>query len=218
MNPFRNPRNPPRDIAPPTAEQIADSPLIRDLAAVLNTHSAEHLSDTPDFVLASYLNVCLLAFSRAVGARDRWLGRNPFPMQDPDQRTGPIADVEMTGEAREKVKVEAPVNPAPVRVKCSHCGAEWFNDPSFVHDCPGTRISTERFNALLERLESDRRELGALAGHLHRQRNVLDETVRILIVSIENRVSAQPGEIVARLKKLREQLAPDTEPMKTKES
>ncbi len=173
MGPFRNPRNPgnptvleaERVPPAPTAREIADSPLIRDLAAVLNTHSAEHLSDTPDFVLASYLNVCLLAFSRAVGARDRWLGRNPFPMQD------------------ENTEEQAP-----------------------DHEFEPSRV------------EAMQRELGALAGHLHRQRNVLDEMVRILIVSIENRVSAQPGEIVARLKKLRELLAPDTEPMTTKES
>jgi hypothetical protein len=48
--------------------------LRKDLAAVLNRHSAENGSDTPDFILAAYLADCLRAFERASRAREDWYG------------------------------------------------------------------------------------------------------------------------------------------------
>ncbi len=46
--------------------------LARDLTELLNKHSVENASDTPDFVLAIYLLACLEAFGRAVKRRDSW--------------------------------------------------------------------------------------------------------------------------------------------------
>lgn len=46
---------------------------IQDL---LNRECAESGSNTPDFILASYLSDCLSTFDRAVRHRDRWYG-NP---------------------------------------------------------------------------------------------------------------------------------------------
>lgn len=46
--------------------------LRRDLAAVLNTHSRESNSNTPDFILARYLIGCLEAFEQATAARAEW--------------------------------------------------------------------------------------------------------------------------------------------------
>jgi hypothetical protein len=43
--------------------------LERDLAAVLNKHSEEFKSDTPDFVLARFLLVVLQAFHTGLNAR-----------------------------------------------------------------------------------------------------------------------------------------------------
>jgi len=43
-----------------------------DLADLLNRHSAENESDTPDFLLARFLERCLQAFDEAVSARSRW--------------------------------------------------------------------------------------------------------------------------------------------------
>lgn len=43
-----------------------------ELRALINKHSMEQSSETPDFILAEYLNDCLLAFGRAVSQRDRW--------------------------------------------------------------------------------------------------------------------------------------------------
>jgi hypothetical protein len=53
--------------------------LRRDLAEVLNRHSREAGSNTPDFILARYLIGCLEAFERAVNARDGWYFGNQLP-------------------------------------------------------------------------------------------------------------------------------------------
>jgi len=50
-------------------------PFERELEALLNTHSAENLSDTPDFILARYMSACLAAFNGAVNRREKWYGR-----------------------------------------------------------------------------------------------------------------------------------------------
>ena len=54
-------------------EQAAEVVALRDeLAALLNGHSAENGSDTPDFILADYMLNCLSAFDVAVTARTQW--------------------------------------------------------------------------------------------------------------------------------------------------
>lgn len=55
-------------------DEVKES-LDAELTALLNRHSAENDSDTPDFLLAEYLMNCLAAFNRAVGAREGWYGR-----------------------------------------------------------------------------------------------------------------------------------------------
>jgi hypothetical protein len=55
-----------------------------ELAALLNKHSKENESDTPDCVLAAYISYCLGAFSNAVIMRDRWYGFKTLTM---DNRT-----------------------------------------------------------------------------------------------------------------------------------
>jgi hypothetical protein len=50
--------------------------LEEDLRATINRHSAENGSDTPDFILASYLLGCLDCFDAAVLARSNWYGRH----------------------------------------------------------------------------------------------------------------------------------------------
>jgi hypothetical protein len=46
--------------------------LRQELAAVLNRHSREGRSNTPDLILAQYLIDCLSAFDYATRARDQW--------------------------------------------------------------------------------------------------------------------------------------------------
>lgn len=47
-----------------------------DIAMVLNRHSAENESGTPDFILAQFLVGCLAAFDDAVRRRETWYGRD----------------------------------------------------------------------------------------------------------------------------------------------
>lgn len=53
--------------------------LRKDLAALLNRYRRENYSNTPDFVLASYLVECLQAFERANMQRERWYGKALTP-------------------------------------------------------------------------------------------------------------------------------------------
>ena len=60
-----------------------------DVEHLLNQHSLENGSDTPDFVLSEYLGDCLSAFDKAVARRERWYGRTEPPAQpevDPPQK------------------------------------------------------------------------------------------------------------------------------------
>lgn len=57
---------------------MADPTFEQELAALINRYSEEHGSDTPDFILARYLVLCLTTFASTVEARERWYGR-PAP-------------------------------------------------------------------------------------------------------------------------------------------
>jgi hypothetical protein len=65
----------------------------KELAALINKHSVENESDTPDFILAEYLNTCLDAFGAAMDARDQWY-KNGIPMKTLDYK---IQKVETEG-------------------------------------------------------------------------------------------------------------------------
>lgn len=45
-----------------------------ELEDLINRHSLENDSSTPDFVLAQYLNDCLAAYNAALQERSRWRG------------------------------------------------------------------------------------------------------------------------------------------------
>lgn len=44
----------------------------KELAALINKHSKENGSNTPDWILAEYLSDCLAAFDRAIQHRKDW--------------------------------------------------------------------------------------------------------------------------------------------------
>lgn len=44
----------------------------KELEHLINRHSMENDSNTPDFLLSSYLKDCLDAYNRATKARDIW--------------------------------------------------------------------------------------------------------------------------------------------------
>lgn len=52
----------------------------RELSALLNRYSVESDSDTPDFILARYLNDCLNAFNLATNKRNAWYGHETTPV------------------------------------------------------------------------------------------------------------------------------------------
>lgn len=56
----------------------------KELSALLNRHSKENGSNTPDFILAEYLQNCLQVFEIATQARDGWWG-----VHDPRMVTWP---------------------------------------------------------------------------------------------------------------------------------
>ena len=52
-----------------------------ELMGLLNRHSMENSSNTPDFILAEYLMKCLEAFNETSVAREKWYGRSSRPGQ-----------------------------------------------------------------------------------------------------------------------------------------
>lgn len=50
------------------------SDLERELSSLLNRHSAENSSGTPDFILAAYLIGCLDVYNKTVAHRAIWRG------------------------------------------------------------------------------------------------------------------------------------------------
>lgn len=48
----------------------------KELEQLINKHSKENGSNTPDFILAEFLHNCLIAFDQAVDRRETWYGRN----------------------------------------------------------------------------------------------------------------------------------------------
>jgi hypothetical protein len=66
---------------PDQSEQLAiscenESAFRHQLEHLLNGHSKENGSDTPDFILAEYLITCLKAFDCATRSRTRWYGKS----------------------------------------------------------------------------------------------------------------------------------------------
>ena len=49
-----------------------------ELENLINKHSQENGSDTPDFILARYMNDCLDAYNTAVKSRDKHFGYDPW--------------------------------------------------------------------------------------------------------------------------------------------
>ena len=52
---------------------------LRDL---INRHSEENESNTPDWILRNFIVSALIAFNEWVNARDKWYGINPEPGKD----------------------------------------------------------------------------------------------------------------------------------------
>lgn len=63
------------------------STLERDLTSLLNRHSVEGTSDTPDFILSRFMLDSLRSFTDANNARESWHGRGGCRGPDPKDPT-----------------------------------------------------------------------------------------------------------------------------------
>jgi len=57
-----------------TLEASADQTFGAELTALLNKHSRENKSNTPDFLLARFMLDCLRSWERSTRGRDEWFG------------------------------------------------------------------------------------------------------------------------------------------------
>lgn len=62
-----------RDCLPEVPEPAPT--FLEELQHVVNRHSRENESDTPDFILAEFIDKSLCAYEFSVRARERWYGR-----------------------------------------------------------------------------------------------------------------------------------------------
>lgn len=59
---------------------MTDTPSFEEeLERLINKHSKEGESDTPDFILAKFLRRCLTVFAQTTREREVWYGRKPPP-------------------------------------------------------------------------------------------------------------------------------------------
>ena len=66
------------------------SPFEQKLTDIINGHSMENGSNTPDFLLAEYMVSCLELFNRTTAKRDKWYGKDPAisstkPLMEPTE-------------------------------------------------------------------------------------------------------------------------------------
>ncbi len=52
-----------------------ESEFEKELASAVNKSSMENGSNTPDFILATFLKSCLFAFNAASRSREKWYGK-----------------------------------------------------------------------------------------------------------------------------------------------
>lgn len=76
-------------------EALKQETFQKELQHLINRHSQENASNTPDFILAQYLVSCLLALNLAVQQRETWYGRHeltggPKGVHSEPGTTGPI--------------------------------------------------------------------------------------------------------------------------------
>lgn len=57
----------------------------KELEQLINKHSIENESNSPDFILAEYLTLCLEAWKRSIKNREKWYGREIPQSKTPEQ-------------------------------------------------------------------------------------------------------------------------------------
>lgn len=80
----------------------------KELEHLINRHCKENDSNTPDFILAKYLQGCLNNFNDTVNQRERWYGREPEVVDIP------VSDGERTGDVPENLKINQTTGTPPI--------------------------------------------------------------------------------------------------------
>jgi hypothetical protein len=87
----------------PTGEQTTS--FEEALTNLINYHSEENRSNTPDWILCWYIRACLDAFNRAVHQREVWFGRESgdggcvlLPVNELDSAASDLVDIVGGGE------------------------------------------------------------------------------------------------------------------------
>lgn len=70
------------DKAEVISDEVLEVSFLNDLESVINKHSRENNSNTPDFILATLLYEVLSAFDKATKSRERWYGVSLNIMND----------------------------------------------------------------------------------------------------------------------------------------
>lgn len=58
---------------------VPDKTLVEEVSTAINRHSRENASNTPDFILAQFMETALVAFETATQQRETWYGRDARP-------------------------------------------------------------------------------------------------------------------------------------------
>lgn len=58
-------------------DQPYENTFHEELRSLINRHSRENQSDTPDYILASFMESCLYAFENAMSQRTAWIHQGP---------------------------------------------------------------------------------------------------------------------------------------------
>ena len=58
-----------------------------ELQELINKHNMENASNTPDFILADYLDSCLRLFNIAIQQREKWHHNSPFKNNEIGNKT-----------------------------------------------------------------------------------------------------------------------------------
>lgn len=80
----------------------------RELESLINRHSKENESNTPDFILAGYMHDCLKAFNLATQQRETWHGRDARPTSTVESIKVHSPDAEQGGHP-DQLDLEYPV-------------------------------------------------------------------------------------------------------------
>lgn len=63
------------------------------LTNLINQHSQENLSNTPDYILAKYVGDCLIAFNYAVNRREVFYGRVQPSVKAPPSEPAKVQEI-----------------------------------------------------------------------------------------------------------------------------